>query len=68
MVVKKDENTITVGLWNMYADKIKNAEFLIGVPYRNITFFGCEGHREEGKIVLDTTIYPYEFAAIELEL
>lgn len=68
MVVKKDEKTITVGFWNMHADKINNANFKIGVPYKNVTFFGCDGHSEDEKIVFDTTVYPYEFAAFELEL
>lgn len=68
MVVKKDEKTVTVGLWNMYDDKINNANFKIGVPYKNVTFFGCQGHGEDGRIILDTIIYPYEFIAFELEL
>ncbi len=68
MVVKKDEKTITVGFWNMYADKINNATFKIGVDYRDVEFYNCDGHREEGKIVLDTVVYPYEFAAFELKL
>lgn len=68
MVVKKDEKTVTAGLWNMFTDKINKASFIIGVPYKKVTFFGCEGHSENGKIVLDTVVYPYEFAAFELEL
>lgn len=68
MVVKKDDKTVTVGFWNMYADKINNAKFKIGVPYKNVSCFGCDGHAEGGCIVLDSTIYPYEFAAFELEI
>ena len=68
MVVKKDEKTVTVGLWNLFQDKIHRATFKIGVPYKNVTFFGCEGHSEDGKIVLDSVVYPYEFASFELEL
>lgn len=68
MVVKRDEKTVTVGFWNMYADKISNAKFKINVPYESVSFFDCEGHFEGERIVLDTTVYPYEFAAFELEL
>lgn len=68
MVVKRDEKTVTVGFWNMYADKIKNAAFKIGVDYKDVEFYNCQGHSENGKIVFDTTVYPYEFAAFELEL
>lgn len=68
MVVKKDNSTVTVGFWNMYPDKINNAKFKVGIPFKNVTFFGCDGHTDNGNVVLDTIVYPYEFAAFELEL
>lgn len=68
MVVKKDERTVSVGFWNMYPDKINKAEFKIGIPYKNVSFFGCVGHGDRDYIVLDSTVYPYEFVGFELEL
>lgn len=66
-LVKKDEKSLAVGLWNLFDDRIKHAEVKINFEYTHIRFINCQGHAEDGKIVLDTTLYPYEFAAVVVE-
>lgn len=67
LVAKEDENTITVGVWNMHADKIENAKFIISGDYSDVEFYACDGVMEDGYVTLKTTVYPYEFAAFELK-
>lgn len=68
LMVKKNADCMAIGLWNLYPDKMKNTRVAITVPFEKATFLNCEGHTENGAIVLDSILYPYEFAAIELKL
>lgn len=37
-----------------------------GVPVKDVRFVNCKGHTENGRIILDTPLYPYEFAGVEI--
>ena len=66
-LVKKDDTSLAIGLWNLFDDKIDRAEIKVNFDYSRVRFVNCEGHIEEGKIVLDSVLYPYEVAAVLLE-
>jgi len=65
-MVKKGDNKVSVGLWNIYPDAITNAKIKISVPFSDVKFVNCNGHKEGDSIILDTKLYPYEFAGFEL--
>ena len=65
-LVKKDEKSLSVGLWNLFEDKINGLTVRVNGDYASARFVNCEGVFEKGRITLKNTLYPYEFAGIEL--
>lgn len=63
-IAKKNENELAVGLWNLFADKIKNSRIRICNEFKEVKFINCKGHKEGDSVILDTILYPYEFAGI----
>lgn len=68
MMAKKDKRTLSIGLWNLFDDKIEHAKVKINCDYQDIRFINCSGHVADGAVILDTTLYPYEFAGFALTL
>ena len=68
IMVKKNEKSMTVGLWNLFQDRIDDLKVHVATDSNEIEFLHCDGHREGDCIVLDTPLYPYEFAAFEIKL
>lgn len=66
IMTKENENALAVGLWNLFDDKIESAEIKVEKAFSDVRFVNCKGHAENGTIVLDSTLYPYEFAGFEL--
>ncbi|MBR4888578.1 MAG: hypothetical protein IKU17_05490 [Clostridia bacterium] len=64
-MTKKNEKAIAVGLWNLFDDKIKNLRIKLNANCSGIEFINCSGHLEGNTVVLDGTLYPYEFAGFE---
>jgi len=64
-MTKKNEEAISVGLWNLFDDKIKNARITLNVDCQEIEFINCSGHLEGNTVILDGVLYPYEFAGFE---
>ncbi len=56
------------GLWNLFPDRIDGLRLKLGAPVKDVRYVNCKGHIEADRIVLDTPLYPYEFAGIELTL
>lgn len=67
LLTKEKGKTLSVGAWNLFADKIKHLQLRIEKPFKEVRFIGCTGHREDDRIVLDSVLYPYEFAGLEIE-
>ncbi len=65
-LVKKDAASLSVGVWNLFEDKISDLSIRINGTYSSARFINCEGTFQNGKVVLTTVLYPYEFAGIEL--
>ena len=68
MLVKKNETSLSVGLWNLNQDRISKPVIHVNTDSIDIEFVNCNGHREGDCIVLDAPLYPYEFAAFEIKL
>ena len=66
ILAKKNERSIAVGLWNIFEDKIPSARIHVEGEYSDIRFVNCQGHREGSSVVIDSVIYPFEFAGFEL--
>lgn len=66
ILAKKNESSIAVGLWNIFEDKIPETRIHVEGEYESIRFVNCQGHREGSDVVIDSTIYPFEFAGFEL--
>lgn len=68
LLEKENETSVALGVWNLYQDKIDNLTMTINVPFESVRFVHCSGRVDKNKIVLDGTLYPYEFAAVEVLL
>lgn len=54
------------GAWNLFEDKIENARINVNSEFKNIRFSCCNGTMIGDTVILDGTLYPYEFAGFEL--
>lgn len=63
---KENETELCVGLWNLFQDKIQNARIKVDCD-GEIEFFNCEGHKENDTVIIDSVIYPFEFAGFEIK-
>jgi len=61
-----DDGSLAVGLFNCHEDSILQPEILLGEKYTTARFIGCEGHLEDGRIVL-SELRSFGFAAVILK-
>lgn len=66
IMTKRDESSLAIGLWNCYPDRADGIRIRISHAVKDIEFVNCNGHVEGDEIVLDTTVYPYEAAFINV--
>lgn len=66
ILCKKDENSMTVGIWNLFADTIYTPEIFLDTAYSKAEFYKCGGVLNQDKVNLETDIIPYGFAIITL--
>ena len=59
---KKDEKSMSVGLWNLFADSVMNPVIELDQGYASADFYHCSGRLESNRIVLDEDIPPFGFA------
>ncbi len=64
ILCKKDGDSMSIGLWNFFADEIINPEIILDGEYAEADFYNCSGKLERDKIVLEGEIAPYSFAFI----
>ena len=65
VLCKKDNNTMTVGLWNFFADTALSPTVELDKEYSDISFLNCSGELCGDKVRL-CDIPPYGFAAFEV--
>lgn len=62
ILCKKDENSMAVGLWNLFADSVLHPVIELDDTYRSVDFYRCKGHLDGNRLLLDEEIPPYGFA------
>lgn len=67
IITKQKGETLVAGTWNLFADKIENMRLNIDRDFTDVRFVNCKGHTEGNTIVLDSVLYPYEFAGFEIK-
>ena len=66
MLGKKDDDTLRIGLWNLFSDKADGVRVKINGKISGAEFINCDGHIEGEYAIIDSVIYPYEFAGIKI--
>jgi hypothetical protein len=62
ILCKKDESSMAVGLWNLFADGVLNPVIELDQYYTSADFYHCGGRLEGDKLLLDEEIPPFGFA------
>ena len=65
-LVKRDGHRLTVGLWNLFDDRIDSLRIKLGKRAKEIKLIGCEGYLDGEYVNLTSTLYPYEFCAVKI--
>lgn len=61
ILCKEDENSLSVGLWNLFADETLNQTINLSGEYSRIDFYNCSGKLEKNIVTLNERIKPYSF-------
>lgn len=64
-LVKSDGCKISAGLWNLFDDRAEGVRVRLPRKVEEVRFVNCRGHIEGQEVVLDSVLYPYEFAGFE---
>ena len=67
LMVKTDADSMAIGLWNYFADKIYQPEIEFCETYSSAEFINCEGKLEGNKVIISSTLYAYEFCFVCLK-
>ena len=66
MQCKKDKNSLSVGLWNFFADTAIEPVVELAAPYSEIAFLNCHGKLDGNKVYL-ADIPPFGFAGFTVK-
>jgi len=66
MLCKENENSLSVGLWNFFADIAIEPVVQLGDNYSQIEFINCGGRLEDDKVYLED-IAAFDFAGFEVK-
>jgi hypothetical protein len=53
ILCKKDESSMSVGLWNLFADSVMNPVIELDQCYNSADFYHCNGRIEGERILLE---------------
>jgi hypothetical protein len=67
LMVKTDADSMAIGLWNYFADKIHQPEIELSEIYSSAEFINCEGKLDGNKVIISSTLYAYEFCFVCLK-
>lgn len=62
IICKKDECSMTVGLWNLLADEVISPVITLDKAYSSIDFYRCGGRMEGNQVLLQEDLSPFDFA------
>ena len=66
LLVKREGDTLRVGIWNLFDDRADAVRVCVNLPIERVRYLHCNGHVEGNCVVLDSRLYPYEFAGLEI--
>jgi len=66
LMVKKDEQSMAVGLWNFFPDRIQQPVIELADDYAEIEFINCTGTLSGRTVQLDTPLYAFEYCAFSV--
>lgn len=61
IVARKDADSMSVGIWNFFADEVMNPVIQLDEEYESADIYLKDGHLEGNKLVLHEDIPPYGF-------
>lgn len=62
VLCKRNEESLTVGLWNLFPDSVLNPAIILDDDYSKLDCYNCGGKIEGNKVYLNNQIAPYGFA------
>lgn len=65
-LVKRDENSLKIGIWNLFDDKADSLGIKVNRQINSVEFVNCDGYWKDGEITVTSTVYPYEFCAVKI--
>lgn len=66
LMCKGGDGKTAVALFNIFADSVDNGVITLDKEYSSIRFINCSGRLEGDKVILDSSIPAYSFAAFEV--
>ncbi len=66
-LVKKDENSLAIGLWNFCADRMLGKVIELAEAYREAEFIGCTGQLVGNRIFLEDAPLAFAYCFIHLK-
>jgi hypothetical protein len=63
---KGGDGKTAVALFNVFADSVDDGVITLDKEYSSIRFINCSGRLEGDKVILDSSIPAYSFAAFEV--
>lgn len=66
-MVKKDESSLAVGLWNYFADVVEKPVIELSEEYSEAEFINCEGVLDGKRAVITSGIPAYGYCFVELK-
>ena len=66
MICKKSDASLSVALFNCFADYVTNPVITLGESYSEIECFGCEAELDGNKVTLKSRLHGFDFAAFRV--
>ncbi|GBF76507.1 hypothetical protein PA598K_04982 [Paenibacillus sp. 598K] len=67
LIVKKDEESMAVGLWNFFPDRIQQPVIELADDYTEIEFLHCTGTLSGRIVQLDSPLHAFEYCAFSVK-
>lgn len=64
-LVKKDESSLSVGIWNLFADEAQNVQIRASAKYKKVRFVACEGEKTDSGALIKGPVKAFGFAGVE---
>lgn len=66
VVCKRKENSLAVGLFNLFADSVMNPRIQLDKHYSSVNYLGTNGYMKDDEIILTEEIPAFGFVAFEV--